>query len=243
MLDGVADQKALAGARQDVEAHHGHAGVDADPHLLLPAGDARQVGDAVAQPQRGVHGPLGVVFVGGRHTEDADHGVADVLLDDAAEDLDGAAGQAVELAQEAVDVLRVGRFAEPGEIDEVAEHRRHDLALDGVWSGSGQGGAATRAEPRALGALGGTRRAGGHRRRPPRHVITGSCRAHRHSLRELVPPDSTARGVRGRRRTHWSRARARPARARRRVRRPAGAQGESGGARPRPCRPPITRHG
>ena len=98
-VDGVADQKALAGARQDVEAHHGHAGVDADPHLLLPAGDARQVGDAVAQAQRGVHGPLGVVFVGGRHAEDADHGVADVLLDDAAEDLDGAAGQAVELAQ------------------------------------------------------------------------------------------------------------------------------------------------
>ena len=112
--------------------------------------------DAVAQAQGGVHGPFGVVFVGGGHAEDPDHGVADELLDDAAKDLDGVPGQGVEGAQQALDVLRVGLLAEAGEVNEVAEHRGHDLALDGVLRRGGQGGAAGRAEARAGGTFGDT---------------------------------------------------------------------------------------
>ena len=67
--------------------------------MLTPtrASSGRAVGtghalEGLDDAQAGAHGALGVVLVHGGHAEDADHGVADELLDGAAVGLDHLAG-------------------------------------------------------------------------------------------------------------------------------------------------------
>ena len=74
-------------------------------------------------------GPFRVVLVYGGNAKDADYGVADELLDGAAVRLDHLGGAGEVLAQNAVDVLRVGGLAHGGEGDQVAEEGGDDLAL------------------------------------------------------------------------------------------------------------------
>ena len=57
------------------------AGVDADPQLELAAACARQLGGRHRDPHARADRPLRVVLVRRRRAEDADHGVADELLD------------------------------------------------------------------------------------------------------------------------------------------------------------------
>ena len=86
--------------------------------------------------QAGADGALGVVLVHGGHAEDADHGVADELLDGAAVGLDHLAWRRREYSPSTrVDVLGVGGLAHRREGDEVAEEGGDDLALlgDGGW--------------------------------------------------------------------------------------------------------------
>ncbi len=84
----------------DVEAHQGLAGVDADAGLERRAVRPRHALEGLDDAQAGAHGALGVVLVHGGHAEDADHGVADELLDGAAVRLDHLAGGGVVVAQQ-----------------------------------------------------------------------------------------------------------------------------------------------
>ena len=128
-VDGVAGEEALAGAGGDVEAHKGLAGVDADTGLQGTAVGASHAVELLDDAQAGTHRPLGVVLVHHRHAEDADHGVADELLDGAAMGLDDRTHRVVVAAQQGVDVLGVGLLRERREADEVAEETGDDLAF------------------------------------------------------------------------------------------------------------------
>ena len=55
--------------------------------LASPAG-LDEAGQRLLHPQPGAHGPLGVVLVGDRRAEQGDDGVAEQLVDAAAEQLD-----------------------------------------------------------------------------------------------------------------------------------------------------------
>ena len=130
--------------------------------VLTPTRTSRGVPSGRVMPssacddaQAGPHGALGVVLVRGGHAEDADHGVADELLDRAAVRLDHLAGGGVVGAQHGVDVLGVGGLAHRGEADEVAEERGDDLALFGCGGGRSQPRAAAQAEARRLRQFGG----------------------------------------------------------------------------------------
>ena len=114
-----------------------------------------------AQP--GAHGALGVVLVHGGHAEDADHGVADELLDGAAVGLDHLAGGGVIPPQDGVDVLGVGGLAHGREGDEVAEEGGDGLALVGASARGDENRAALPAELEADGILSLARDADAHR--------------------------------------------------------------------------------
>ena len=94
-VDGVAGEEAASRERVDVEAHQGLAGVDADAGLERRAVGASHALQSLEKAQAGAHGALGVVLVHGGHAEDADHGVADELLDGAAVGLDHLAWRGV----------------------------------------------------------------------------------------------------------------------------------------------------
>ena len=78
-VDDVARDHRLAHLGPCADGHQRLAGVDRDAHLRAQSGSHRQ-GRA--------HRALGVVAVGGGRAEHADHGVADELLDHAAERFD-----------------------------------------------------------------------------------------------------------------------------------------------------------
>ena len=75
------------------------------------------------------HRPLRVVLVHGGHAEDANHGIADELLDCAAVGLDCLGGADKVIAEQSVDVLGVSALAHCCEGDEVAEECCDDLAF------------------------------------------------------------------------------------------------------------------
>ena len=125
----VAHHEAVTGQRVDVEMDERAPGVDADAGADdLPAG-RRQLRQPLQDPQAGAHGTLGIVLVRDRDAEDGDDGVADELLDEAAERGRHLPDERAEGQQQLVDVLRVGPFADGGEAAEVAEQSRDDSAL------------------------------------------------------------------------------------------------------------------
>ena len=110
-VDGVAGQEATTRGGVDVETHESLAGVDADAGLQRAAVGTGSALQGIEDAQAGAHRPFGVVLVHDRHAEDADHGVADELLDGAAVGLDDIGAASVVSAQEGVDVLGVRRLA------------------------------------------------------------------------------------------------------------------------------------
>ena len=65
----------------------------------------------------------------GGDAEDGDHGIADVLLDDAAVGLDDPARRGIVASQHGVDELGIVALGDGGEADKVAEERRDHAAL------------------------------------------------------------------------------------------------------------------
>jgi hypothetical protein len=83
----------------------------------------------VADRERRADRALGIVLVRGRSAEERDHGVADELLDGAAEALELAAQVRVVGSEEPAHVLGIELLGAGGEADEIGEEHRHDLAL------------------------------------------------------------------------------------------------------------------
>ena len=97
-VDDVAHRRVVgSGDRADEDL----AGVDADAHLdvvdrvgvvdvlvLLSRAFGDEAGERLLHPQGGAHGAVGVVLVGDRSPEEGDDGVAEDLVDAAAERLD-----------------------------------------------------------------------------------------------------------------------------------------------------------
>ena len=109
--------------------HQHLAGVDPDAHLDLVADIGRHACDGLLHAQPGADRPLGVVLVGDRRTEQGDDGIADHLVDPAAEGLD-VEGQPLEAAvDQCLDLLRIHLLGERGEADEIGEQDGGDAAL------------------------------------------------------------------------------------------------------------------
>ena len=101
------------------------AGRNGDPRLLRPV----LLGEPVADRQRCAHGSLGIVLVDYRRTEKRHHGLADELLDAAAEALDLRAQVRVVGHERCANVLGVEPLGARREVDEVSEEDGDDLPL------------------------------------------------------------------------------------------------------------------
>ena len=85
----VAGGHSLAFARSCADDDQRLTGVHADAHLEIePLVGRVQVVDRLTDRESGLHGALGIVLVRDRSTEERDDGVADELLDRAAEALE-----------------------------------------------------------------------------------------------------------------------------------------------------------
>jgi hypothetical protein len=122
-VDDVSGDDPLAELRPGVERDDGLACVDRGPCLEVEL--LHRLEDGKPRP----HAPLGVVLVRDGGAEDGHDGVADELLDRAAEPLDLGLRARVVALEAGTDVLGVGRLRGGGEADEVDEEHRDDLAL------------------------------------------------------------------------------------------------------------------
>ena len=87
---------------------------------------ARDGGDDL---EGGANGALGIVFAGHGRAPDADHRIADELLDGAAEARHDPPGRLEVARQDVAHLLRVQRLGEAGEVLEVAEQDRDQPAF------------------------------------------------------------------------------------------------------------------
>jgi hypothetical protein len=110
-----------------------------------------QLVDGVQHAEGGVQRPLRVVLMCGRGAEHRHDGVADELVQGAAEPLDLGPQAQVVGTQHRADVLGVGVVGAGGEPDQVAEQHRDDLAFfTGPPALDGQPATAGPAEPGPL---------------------------------------------------------------------------------------------
>ena len=79
--------------------------------------------------ERGAHGPLRVVFVGDRRTEQGEDRVTDDLVDLPAERSDICHEALEAVVDQVLQLLGIHRLGETGEADEVGEQHRHDAPL------------------------------------------------------------------------------------------------------------------
>ena len=163
-VDHVAGDDAFALSCVRCERDERLARVDGDPHLQVELGRGRiQLRDRVEDRQRGADGPLGIVAVSDRGAENGHDGIADVLLDRAAEGFDCSADPGEVGRLDRADVLGIEPLGSGGEPDQVDEEDRHDLSLLGQRAcGLGQGRAAAIAEPRPGRVFSATFRTGLH---------------------------------------------------------------------------------
>ena len=125
----VPDRDALDG-RLGAQRDDRHAGLDPDPHGQREvAVRLVQLLDHRRDPQRAEDRALGVVLVRDRSAVHGHHRVADELLDRPAEPFDLPAHPRVVRREGVLDVLGIGEIEARGELDEVAEQDRHDLAF------------------------------------------------------------------------------------------------------------------
>ncbi len=117
----------------DLLAGHGRdqrfAGVHADPRVEVEVAIMVEVLDRLERAERRADRTLGVILVGDRHAEDPDHPIAQELLDRAAVSLGQLGDGLVVGTQGLLHVLGVHPLRASGELDEVAEDHRDDLAL------------------------------------------------------------------------------------------------------------------
>ena len=85
--------------------------------------------DPVADREGSAHRPLGIVLVRDRRAEQRHDGVANELLDSAAEPLELRAEPFVVGREQRAHVLRVEPFRASREANEIREEHRHDLPL------------------------------------------------------------------------------------------------------------------
>ena len=129
-VDHVTRDHPLALGRRGVERHQRLARVDADADLELERrGCLVELGDRVLDRERRTDRTLRIVLVHDRSPEHGDHGVADELLDRAAEVLELVAEPCVVGREHRADVLGVGVLRARRRSDEVREHDRDDLPL------------------------------------------------------------------------------------------------------------------
>ena len=86
-------------------------------------------GERLLHPQRGAHGPLGVVLVGDRRAEQGDDGVADDLVDLPAEGVDVGDEPLEAAVDEVLHLLGIAGLGQRREADEVGEEDRDDPTL------------------------------------------------------------------------------------------------------------------
>jgi hypothetical protein len=136
-VDGGGDLEA-GGSVDDVA--HGHRlpfryrGVESDVRFAGRNGDARLLsavllGEPVSNGERRADGSLSVVLVRHRSAEERRDGLADELLDPAAQTLELGANAAVVGSEERADVLRVELLSGRREIDELGREDADDLSL------------------------------------------------------------------------------------------------------------------
>ena len=94
----------------------------------------RQARHPVDQFERGAHGALGVVFLGGGRAPDRHDRVADEFLDRAAVALDDLARHVEVARQRVANVFRVTFLGERREADQVREQDADHAALGSVWA-------------------------------------------------------------------------------------------------------------
>jgi len=116
------DAALLCGTLADQIANHGEPGGDAEPHTqLLPRG---QSADRLDYRQPRPHRSLGIVFMRLRVAEIDQHPVAHVLGDKPVEAADRRGDDAVVVADQLAQILRVMTGRECRRADQVAEHHR-----------------------------------------------------------------------------------------------------------------------
>jgi hypothetical protein len=126
----VAGHQPFAELRPRLESHHRLARVDSDPHLERERGVCRvQLLDRLEQAKTGPHRPLGVVLVRDRRAEHRHHGVADELLDRAAEPLELLPQPPVIRPDPRPHVLGIDSVRSRREADQVAEQDGDDFPL------------------------------------------------------------------------------------------------------------------
>ena len=114
------------------DRHQSLAGVDGDTDLQLELRIvAVQLIDGSAHRKAGSDRALRIVAVSHGRAEHGHHGIADELLDDAAERLDLGANPGEVRRQDRPDVLRVEALCPRSETDEIGEENRDDLAFLG----------------------------------------------------------------------------------------------------------------
>jgi hypothetical protein len=85
--------------------------------------------DPVKDRERRANGSLRIVLVSGRRAEERHHGVADELLDGAAEALELFAQPGMERGEQPAHVFRIELLGASSETDQIGEQHGHDLAL------------------------------------------------------------------------------------------------------------------
>ena len=154
----IAGGHSLASGRLGVERDERLTGCDADPDLEV----SPSMGPS-ADGEGSSHGPLGIVLVGDRRTEQRHGGVADELLDRPAVALELGADALVVAAEHGSHVLGIHPLGTLGGPDQVAEEDGDDLPLLACARGGGryfQRRAAGPAEAKAVRVLAPAARAG-----------------------------------------------------------------------------------
>ena len=123
----VAHRRVVAAGPE--RAHQHLARVDPDPHADVDAQLGRGQRERLLHPQGGAHGALSVVLVRGGRTEQRHDGVADDLVDAAAEGVDLGHEPPEAVVDQVLHLLRIPRLGQRGVPDQVREEDRDDPTL------------------------------------------------------------------------------------------------------------------
>jgi hypothetical protein len=145
---------ARAGADEDLARRDRCAHRDRDTEVVPQLRGQRCA--RLAQLERGAHGPQRIVLVALAEAEDADDGIAGVLLHDAAVALEHLGAERRAALERGVQRLRVEPLGQRGRVGDVGEHDAHEPARVGARRGT---------------ALAGVRRDADRRRRHERRVV------------------------------------------------------------------------